>query len=803
MSGRGRVLVRVAARPKPAATDGRWRRAWLHPSAGGAGTANLADSPSILTFSTDTFIEDFLGALPTADGTWPATWTPLVPYRDWSEPPRETLDVTGAPRYPATIDRRAPLAGEVLGPDGDTRLPDARTDISFARADTRTPWLRKLYLPLHLHFHLVTAQLVCNQRGAPRIDPSRVTETGLVVRRLIASTRARADGVTGERWEDWIPSPLGGGLWVELSGVDGQMARTAGPLDPTALPADLAFANITAEEVLARLAPGDKPYTLGSVKMSRVPPTLGSGAVHSAYFGVLPVSSADTERPPVETALVDAARAKLKGAAVAAIDDAVTSAAGQAGLAAFATTWNLVVEVALAEAPTSADVLLAKALIPSVPYAVTAAPSRAVAGLLAAVDTGVAYTSATTLWSAVAANAALLQAPGSVRDAILAFPDAYATVLRDELQDALDASTIAPDDDLKLRGALLVLVRRARVALQLEIDEQIVGDAAKDHALDADPVTDFLHVTVATYAAGIDAARLGEDLRASPPVQTTPRPVTWPAPSWEPWAASALTVHYVELHEAMVAAERAIETVCRAVEGAGAGVTAVIDGWAADVISDLTAAFGEDPRRRGVDPTIATERAVLVWPTPDAAVAGALSAEVGAWYDSASNTTAITTEQGDRRRLVQSRFDHRSLYAVWTWARVKDTDPCAADQIVWSRRSEVYSLAETTDILGAKPVAFSLPDIPKLLKDVPRIPLAGANPFAALTLPSGSSVSTGEEMMDTAQKWGVAWICSFGIPVFTICAWILFSIIFSILLLIGFGWMLLLKFCIPVPVPKS
>ena len=62
----------------------------------------------------------------------------------------------------------------------------------------------------------------------------------------------------------------------------------------------------------------------------------------------------------------------------------------------------------------------------------------------------------------------------------------------------------------------------------------------------------------------------------------------------------------------------------------------------------------------------------------------------------------------------------------------------------------------------------------------------------------------GADPQDTRRAWGVAWICSFGIPVVTICAFILFSIIFSILVILpGFTWMLLLKFCLPVPVPKK
>ena len=53
-------------------------------------------------------------------------------------------------------------------------------------------------------------------------------------------------------------------------------------------------------------------------------------------------------------------------------------------------------------------------------------------------------------------------------------------------------------------------------------------------------------------------------------------------------------------------------------------------------------------------------------------------------------------------------------------------------------------------------------------------------------------------MADTKRDFGLGMICNFGIPVLTICALVLFKIIFSILVALpSFSWMLLLKFCLP------
>ncbi len=160
---------------------------------------------------------------------------------------------------------------------------------------------------------------------------------------------------------------------------------------------------------------------------------------------------------------------------------------------------------------------------------------------------------------------------------------------------------------------------------------------------------------------------------------------------------------------------------------------------------------------------------------------------------------ATRAEAKARDEVTRPRYDSNSLYGVWCWARITGMACGEEERIVWSKRSEVFSIAEPLDILGLRPTTIQLPDLGKLVRDIPRIARAGAQPYAAVNLPPNSDVEVGETPQDTSRKWGVGWICSFGIPVFTICAWVLFQFIFSILLVLGFGWFLLLKFCIPIP----
>ncbi|MFZ4407100.1 MAG: hypothetical protein ACOYOH_07160, partial [Paracraurococcus sp.] len=169
----------------------------------------------------------------------------------------------------------------------------------------------------------------------------------------------------------------------------------------------------------------------------------------------------------------------------------------------------------------------------------------------------------------------------------------------------------------------------------------------------------------------------------------------------------------------------------------------------------------------------------------------------------ASEQVALSTTRNEAR-APRLRYDHDSLYVVQCWVRVAGRDACEAPQLLWTLPTEPFAIAEPTDVLGAKPATIQLPDIPRLIRDIPRIAKARARPFAAFAAPPNSSYLTGDDPKDTQRAWGIGWICSFAIPVITICAFILFSIIFSILIVLpGFFWMLLLKFCIPVPKRSS
>ena len=72
---------------------------------------------------------------------------------------------------------------------------------------------------------------------------------------------------------------------------------------------------------------------------------------------------------------------------------------------------------------------------------------------------------------------------------------------------------------------------------------------------------------------------------------------------------------------------------------------------------------------------------------------------------------------------------------------------------------------------------------------------AKARPFAAVrTPPQSGFVAT--DLGSISRRMGLGGSCSFGIPVFTICALVMFSIVFAVLSLV-LRWLPFLQICPP------
>jgi hypothetical protein len=160
------------------------------------------------------------------------------------------------------------------------------------------------------------------------------------------------------------------------------------------------------------------------------------------------------------------------------------------------------------------------------------------------------------------------------------------------------------------------------------------------------------------------------------------------------------------------------------------------------------------------------------------------------------NTLISAAEIRAQEQSTQLRYDSRHLYATWCWVRVSGRTACEREQVIWSQRSEPFSIADPLDLLGSRPVALSMPDLPKLVKGLGRMVRAQAKPFASVRTPPQSGFSVGGDLSGISRRFGLGGSCSFGIPVFTICALVLFSIVFSILSVI-LQWLPMLQICTP------
>jgi hypothetical protein len=217
----------------------------------------------------------------------------------------------------------------------------------------------------------------------------------------------------------------------------------------------------------------------------------------------------------------------------------------------------------------------------------------------------------------------------------------------------------------------------------------------------------------------------------------------------------------------------------------------------------LTLRFGEsEPRTVRADDFLSKANVILLqkgtvggdvempraWPALSSAAAAQLAA---AMHKSMQARFAATKGKA-------GRFDEPDArYLLRAFVRLKPEGPCPA-RIVWSDYSEPFVIAPWYDGAGAPPVQIPLPDPSdrNLLKSL-KPNVAFVVPPAMQNLLSGSAKDLLEGKGSTGTL-GITWICSFSIPIITICAFLVLNI-FLTLFNIVFGWMFFLKICIPFP----
>ena len=175
-------------------------------------------------------------------------------------------------------------------------------------------------------------------------------------------------------------------------------------------------------------------------------------------------------------------------------------------------------------------------------------------------------------------------------------------------------------------------------------------------------------------------------------------------------------------------------------------------------------------------------------------------------------TQATTIHAAVRRRLETrlqeivtpaKRFDdERALYVARAFVRLRCEDGCPP-VLHWSAPSERFSIAPWWENGG--PVhTIALPDIdPANVKQLkPNVAFAVPPKLTNLLnkmQPANFLKGTQTDMGNLSVPQ-LGWICSFSIPIITICAFIVLNI-FLHLLHIVFQWLFFIKICLPFPKP--
>jgi hypothetical protein len=144
---------------------------------------------------------------------------------------------------------------------------------------------------------------------------------------------------------------------------------------------------------------------------------------------------------------------------------------------------------------------------------------------------------------------------------------------------------------------------------------------------------------------------------------------------------------------------------------------------------------------------------------------------------------------------AERRFDRRtSVYVARAFIRVKRDDGCPP-KIVWSPESAPFTIAAWHEKGLRPPVMIDLPTLSDLKNLTPNVTFKVPGNMFNMLNQDPVAMLAGE---GGAGADGIAWLCSFNIPIITLVAFLVFNIFLSLFNIIFF-WMFLVKICIPIP----
>jgi hypothetical protein len=219
-----------------------------------------------------------------------------------------------------------------------------------------------------------------------------------------------------------------------------------------------------------------------------------------------------------------------------------------------------------------------------------------------------------------------------------------------------------------------------------------------------------------------------------------------------------------------------------------------------NVIQDTDAAsFLRDAMRVLIDATpemvglaadapAAAAKMPLKWPNIDATMGADLT----------EAALACLSSQHARLSPPEPRYDRDSaLYEVKGFIRLKGHGECP-EKIVWSGYSEPFRILPWWDGDGPG-VKIKLPSMSQLKRISPNVSFEIPPKIGKVLSGDLTKVIDGEEPSGGLE---LGWICSFSLPIITLCAFIVLHIFLSLLNIV-FQWMLWFKVCIPIPKKKA
>jgi hypothetical protein len=180
------------------------------------------------------------------------------------------------------------------------------------------------------------------------------------------------------------------------------------------------------------------------------------------------------------------------------------------------------------------------------------------------------------------------------------------------------------------------------------------------------------------------------------------------------------------------------------------------------------------------------------WSQPSSTIVQGIRTAVAGWLTAQYRSVGIRLK----------RFDEPgALYRLHCFVRVRGEHDCPPE-LHWTTPSAVFTIVPWWESSGVPVHTISLPDLnPQNIRKLkPNVAFVVPPRLAAVLNLDSKTLIEGKDPGNPSI--GIGWICSFSIPIITLCAFIvlnLFLSLFKLIFMFMFSFSLSLKVCLPFP----